>query len=134
MNKRLVGIIICMLLIVTVLPVNGISLKDIPEGEYVVFFLRDPVSRFISGFYSRKRKGQPRYYYEWIPAEELISNIFRTPNELAVSLADDLSKDHSIARMAMENIQHFRPYKQWYGDIEYFHSRIKNILFVGFQE
>lgn len=45
------------------------SLSDIPEGEKIFFFLRDPISRFISGFYSRQRKGLPRYYSEWTSEE-----------------------------------------------------------------
>jgi len=110
------------------------SLKDIPEGEYVILFLRDPVSRFISGFYSRQRKGQPRYHSEWSPQEKEVFETFITPNQIAISLANELSKNHALSIMAMKTVRHFKPYKKWYGDFEYFQSRIEDIIFIGFQE
>lgn len=109
---------------------HGTSLKDIPKGDFVIFFLRDPVSRFISGFYSRQRKGQPRYYYEWSPKEKEVFEHFATPNEVAVSLASE----QPLAIMAMESVQHLSCYNNWYVDIDYFKSRLDDILFIGFQE
>jgi len=41
---------------------HNFRLRDVPIGESVFFFLRDPISRFKSGFYSRQRQGQPRYF------------------------------------------------------------------------
>ena len=113
---------------------HGTSLKDIPKGEYVIFFLRDPVSRFISGFYSRQRKGRPLCYYEWGPLEKEVFEKFVTPNQVAVSLANKQSNEYALAIMAMKNFLHFKPYKKWYGDFEYFESRMEDVLFVGFQE
>jgi hypothetical protein len=110
------------------------TLKDVPKGEFVVFFLRDPLSRFISGFYSRQRKGQPRYYSEWSSKEREVFEHFSTPNEIAVSLAKEQSDDHALAIMAMKNVQHFKPYNKWYVGFDYFQSRLDDILFVGFQE
>ena len=109
---------------------HNVSLKHIPEGEKVIFFLRDPISRFISGFYSRKRKGQPRYYSEWNQIETEVFNTFSTPNELALALHNG----NPLALKAMNNIQHFRRYNQWYIDLDYFYSRRNDILFIGFQE
>jgi hypothetical protein len=113
---------------------HATALNDVPEGNSVVFFLRDPVSRFVSGFYSRKRKGQPRYYSEWSPKEKEVFEHFATPNEIAISLANDQSEDHSLAKMAMESVQHFKPYSKWYVDFDYFKLRLDDILFIGFQE
>ncbi len=113
---------------------HSVSIKDIPKGELVVFFLRDPVKRFISAFYSRKRKGFPRYCSEWSPIEERIFNRFSTPGQIAAALANNHSKDHDLAVMAMKNIQHFLPYKNWYCDFDYFESRAEDVLFIGFQE
>jgi hypothetical protein len=45
------------------------KLRDIDENDQYFFSIRDPISRFKSGFYSRKRKGQPRIYSEWTPHE-----------------------------------------------------------------
>ena len=36
------------------------ALADVPRGERVFFFVRDPLSRFVSAFHSRKRRGLPR--------------------------------------------------------------------------
>ncbi len=33
---------------------HNFKLKDIPIGEKFFFFVREPIDRFISGFYSRK--------------------------------------------------------------------------------
>lgn len=110
------------------------TLKDIPEGEYIIFFLRDPISRFVSGFYSRLRKGQPRYHSEWRPQEKIIFETFNTPNMLACSLSSKSSKDYLLALQAMEHVEHLKRYSYWYGDSEYFKSRIKDILYIGFQE
>lgn len=109
---------------------HNISLGDIPKGELVVFFLREPISRFISGFYSRHRKGQPKYHNEWTPKEKEIFEHFSTPNEIAVSLASN----QELALKAMNNIQHFRRYNEWFIDFDYFNSRLEDILFIGFQE
>lgn len=113
---------------------HGVTLRHIPKGEHLVFFLRDPISRFVSGFYSRQRKGQPRYYFEWSLNEEEAFNAFETPDKLACALSDESSLHFSLAVKAMKHIQHLRHYRYWYGSIEYFKSRLDDILFVGFQE
>lgn len=113
---------------------HATTLKDIPVGEYVTFFLRDPISRFISGFYSRQRKGQPRFYSEWRPREKEVFEHFQTPNQLALSLAIESSADHSLSHTAMKKVQHLKRYRYWYGSFEYFRSRIKDIFYIGFQE
>ena len=110
------------------------TLADVPAGESVIFFLRDPVSRFKSGFYSRQRKGQPRYYHEWSADEAEVFKVFSTPNELAQALADTASPDHAMAIKGMNTVLHLSHFNTWYGDLDYFRSRIDDILFVGFQE
>jgi hypothetical protein len=109
---------------------HATTIKDIPRGESIVFFLRDPISRFVSGFYSRQRKGQPRYNSEWSSQEKKVFEHYATPNEIAVSL----NKGEEMAYQAMKKVQHFRRYNNWYVDFDYFESRIDDILFVGFQE
>ena len=113
---------------------HATSIKDIPNGEKIIFFLRDPISRFISGFYSRKRKGQPRYNIEWKPLEKKIFTTFETPNALALALSDETSEDYILANEAMNHIQHLRHYNNWYINFEYFEQRKKDIFFIGFQE
>ena len=41
---------------------HTVHLRDIPKGDRFFFFLRDPISRFVSGFYSRKNQGHPRHF------------------------------------------------------------------------
>ena len=112
---------------------HGVSLRDVPGGESVFFCLRNPVSRFVSGFYSRQRKGQPRYYSEWSPAEQEVFERFETPDQIARALADESSKDHAAARQAMVSVEHFAPFRNWFVDLDYFRSRVDDVLFIGFQ-
>jgi hypothetical protein len=113
---------------------HSTSIMDIPKGEYLIFFLRDPISRFVSAFYSRQRKGQPRYNKEWSLEEKEIFENFATPNQVAVSLANEHSINHALAIKAMASVQHFKPYSKWYIDFDYFKTRIDDILYIGFQE
>lgn len=88
-------------------------LDDIPPGEKVFFCLRDPISRFVSGFYSRKRKGQPRYYSEWSDFERQVFETFETPNDLAEALGAGTHRHHELAMQAMrggvQHLGHSRP-------------------------
>jgi hypothetical protein len=60
---------------------HRVRLKDVPEGDHVIFFLRDPLSRFVSGFYEGQRRGYPRYLRSWTPDEKVAFDRFRTPNQ-----------------------------------------------------
>ncbi len=120
---------------IIILHTHNTTLYDIPEGEKVFFFLRDPISRFISGFYSRQRKGRPRFNNEWSPDEKIAFKNFKTPNELAESLSSKDKNRKLIAEYAMKNIYHVKSsYWDWFVNEEYFSSRVKDILFIGFQE
>lgn len=59
--------------------------KIIRKKEYF-FSVRNPVTRFKSGFYSRKRKGRPRYDREWSKFETQAFECFEHANDLAESL------------------------------------------------
>lgn len=113
---------------------HEVTLADIPEGQKVFFFLRDPVSRFVSGFYSRQRKGQPRYFVEWTPGERAVYEAFASPNDLALALAQSCADPESPAVQAMSAVKHLGHYNFWYRDIPYFKTRLEDILFVGFQD
>ncbi|WP_200181338.1 sulfotransferase family 2 domain-containing protein [Ectothiorhodospira mobilis] len=65
---------------------HDVSLRDIPKGSDFFFSIRDPLSRFVSGFYSRKRKGRPRIYSGWSSYEEFSFGEFEEANDLAESL------------------------------------------------
>lgn len=114
---------------------HGVRLSDIPQGDQIIFAVRDPLSRFVSGFYSRQRQGQPRIYSSWSPAEKKAFEYFSTPNQLAVALSSENPEEKEMALMAMRRIGHVNSsYWDWFKDEDYFRSRLKDIFFVGFQE
>ena len=114
---------------------HDVTISDIPRGEGVVFFLRDPIARYLSGFYSRQREGKPKYYSPWSPAERIAFSTFSTPNELAVALSSKNEEEREEAEVAMKSIGHVRShYWDWFENEEYFMSRMTDIVFIGYQE
>jgi hypothetical protein len=114
---------------------HSVRLKDIPNGEKVVFVVRDPVSRFISGFNSRKRQGRPHYNIPWSPDEEAAFKQFDTANELAKALYSEDKEMRNVAMKAIRSIRHIKnSYWDWFGSEAYFLSRISDVFFIGFQE
>jgi hypothetical protein len=111
------------------------ELRQIPNGQGVIFFLRDPQTRFVSAFYSRLREGRPRYNNPWGADEKIIFERFPTPNHLALALSSEDDEERSLAEKAMRSIAHLRDsYFRWFGSEEYFMSRVADIFFIGFQE
>ena len=84
---------------------HDINLRDLPKDAAYFFSIRDPISRFYSGFYSRQRKGQPTYFVEWTAAEEAVFREFRHANDLAEALFSDGVIGLSAAQ-AMISIRH----------------------------
>ena len=114
---------------------HEITLRDVPEGEKFFFFLRDPVSRFVSGFYSRQRQGRPRYFLPWTPDEKIAFERFSSPNELAAALSSGGGEKKAAAEAAMRSILHVKDsYWSWFESEQYFSSRLPDLFFVGFQE
>ena len=108
-------------------------LKDIPPGEKVFFALREPVSRFVSGFHSRLRMEQPGHHVPWTEAEKVAFREFSTPNELAEALSSP--GDRVRARYAMQNIGHVKTRLiDWFDDARAVHARRHDILLIAFQE
>lgn len=111
------------------------GLRQIPKGHNVIFFLRDPQTRFVSAFYSRFREGRPRYNNPWGTGEKIIFQRFPTPNQLALALSSEDDEERSLAEKAMRSIAHLRDsYFRWFDSEEYFLSRLSDIFFIGFQE
>jgi hypothetical protein len=110
-------------------------LRDIPEGERAFFFVRDPVSRFVSAFNSRLRMGRPKYDNPWLETEKVFFAAFPTANALAEALAGDDPERRHLAREAMSGIPHVNmPQLWWLDSPEYLAQRRASIAFVGFQE
>jgi hypothetical protein len=110
-------------------------LSHLPSGEAAFFILRDPVSRFVSGFFSRQRQGLPRAFFPWSIGEQAAFSRFITPNQLALGLTSTDEELKREAINAMRCIMHVNmPYKVFFGSTPHFLSRLADILFVGFQE
>lgn len=111
------------------------TLRDVAEGDRVAFFVRDPLTRFVSGFHSRARQGKPRYVSPWTEAEENAFRDFQTPNALGEALSSPIATEREKAVHAMRAIGHVRAsYWDWFETEAYFSSRRHDIYFIGFQE
>lgn len=84
---------------------HEVKLHMLPEQAVYFFSIRNPVSRFQSGFYSRKRKGQPRIFNEWTEFEHLAFSRFEHANDLAECLFTE-GQDGLDAAQAIESISH----------------------------
>ena len=114
---------------------HALFLDQIPTTEHFAFVLRDPVTRFVSGFYSRLRQELPRHDGPWSPEEEAAFARFHTPNELALAISSTDSEARQSAAQAILKIRHIEsPQWRWFNDINYFLSRRSKILFIGFLE
>lgn len=81
------------------------KLCEIPPELPYFFSIRNPVTRFKSGFYSRKRKGQPRIYSEWSKPEAIAFGEFEHANDLAEALFREDEKGLRAAQ-AITAIRH----------------------------
>jgi hypothetical protein len=113
---------------------HEIHLDAIPEDDPFFFTLRDPIERYVSGFLSRQREGQPKFDMPWNEFEAAAFPQFQSPDALAVALTAGGSEQRN-AEAAMRGIWHVRSsYWDWFGDADYFTRRADHILWVGHQE
>jgi hypothetical protein len=111
------------------------TMSDLEEGEMAVFALRDPITRFVSGFYSRLREGAPRYHIRHTRAERRAFGWFSTPQALADALAEKRGRDNRRARIAMDSIGHVkRRMTFWTGKPDYLRRHLDQVLYVARQE
>ena len=82
-----------------------VKLKDLPKESNYFFSIRNPATRFVSGFYSRKRKGQPRLYCDWNLHESIAFEQFEHANDIAENLFNT-NKIGDSARAAIKSIGH----------------------------
>ena len=109
-------------------------LRDLPRGEKFFFFVRDPISRFVSSFHSRRRWGRPRYFVPWSRQELEAFRRFSTPDRLASALSSANGEERAAAETAMRNIRHVGDgYWKWFESEDYFLSRLDDLFFIGFQ-
>lgn len=81
------------------------KLAHLPYGARYFFSIRHPVSRFYSGFYSRKRQGKPMFSYPWSPGEAAAFGEFPHANDLAEALFEPGPIGWRAMR-AIQSIQH----------------------------
>ena len=106
-----------------VLHTHWTRLNAVPEDDFFFFCVRDPVSRFVSGFLSRQREGRPRYVIRWREDEKLAFSRFDSANGLAVALTAG-GRQQQEAEEAMGAIRHVRDsYWTWFKDPDYFRQR-----------
>jgi hypothetical protein len=103
-------------------------ITDIHVGDKIVLLVRDPISRFVSAFYHGKR-----ILSKSKKAKQIFSH-FDTPNQLAASQANPYCNTHKIALSALKGLGHASRASFWYKNIEYFKSRVDDVLFIGFTE
>ncbi len=109
-------------------------LGSIPEADYYFFCVRDPIDKYVSGFLSRKRQGQPRTSFPGTRTRAEAFARFDSPDALAVSLSAG-GTEQQDAEAAMRAIRQLRrSYWDWFRDPEYFKSRADHIVWVGRQE
>jgi len=114
---------------------HGFRLTDVPKGDKAVITLRDPISRFLSGFCSRQRKGAPRHCREWTDAERMAFKWFSTPQELADALAEPPGETRERAEFAMRSITHLkRRLILWTGRPAYLLRHVDKVLYFARQE
>lgn len=109
-------------------------INEYPHAQ-AIFFVREPISRFVSGFYSRLRQGRPRYDYPWRPSEAKAFSRFQTPNQLAEALSGSIfgARRHAIA--AMKSIGHVRhTYLDCLGSAGFLARIAQRIAFIGHQK
>ncbi len=113
---------------------HAVRLDAVPDADYFFFCVRDPIARYLSGFLSRQREGQPRYNIPWNEDEATAFAQFESPDALAISLTAGGSEQQQ-AEDAMCAIRHVRTsYWDWFRDPDYFKSRAHRVLWVGHQE
>jgi hypothetical protein len=113
---------------------HSFTMSEVPPEDHVFFCVRDPIARFLSGFYSRLTKGQPRYYFEWTEAERKAFEAFPTPQELAAALASDDDDECRRAQSAMRHVRHLGFMDKTIGTPRLLRARHGQILFIARQE
>ena len=117
---------------------HQVGLQDVADEnmcEKLMFFIREPVARYISAFNSRLRKGYPRHHGEWSPREEIAFEHFKTPNQLAEALSSDDAERRQLARDAMKGIRHLRrAYEHYLGSVKLLEQEKDRIYFIAATE
>ncbi|MGH6736257.1 MAG: sulfotransferase family 2 domain-containing protein [Methyloceanibacter sp.] len=105
--------------------------REAPDTK-VFFVVRDPVERFVSGFYSRLRKAPPARDTNCRPEEAMAFTAFPTANSLAEALSSTDRWERMAAALAMHAINHVKhPLHLWLRASPFLERHKGKILFVG---
>lgn len=114
---------------------HGFKFTAAGDREKVFFVVRNPLERFVSGFYSRMREGKPKNYNPWNAAEKEAFTNFSTPNELGEALSSSNVGKQEAAKAALNGIGHVNTsYWDWFQDPEHLKKNSHKILKVLRQE
>mmetsp|Transcript_94385 Transcript_94385/g.148512 ORF Transcript_94385/g.148512 Transcript_94385/m.148512 type:complete len:324 (-) Transcript_94385:89-1060(-) len=102
------------------------------SGRQLVVFLRSPVKRYVSGWISRFRKGEPIYHYDWTPSEATSFGYFTSPNDLASALSSANTVTKEQAEYAMRQIKHVREsLNEYFGGLQHARLIVDRTVFLG---
>jgi hypothetical protein len=114
---------------------HNFKLNEVKENESVIFVVRDPIQRFVSGFYSRKRMGRPLNYNPWNEGEKKAFAFFESANALGTALSSTDKGIKDMAEAAMKSIGHVKSsYWDWFINQDYLEKNSNKILCVLTQE
>lgn len=117
---------------------HKVGLRDVHDAnmcERLMFFIREPVARYISAFNSRLRMGYPRHHGEWSPREEVAFEHFKTPNQLAEALSSDDDERRELALGSMLGIRHLRrAYEHYLDSVDLLEKEKDRIYFIAATE
>jgi len=76
-----------------------------------------------------------KFFFITSPEEKAAFDYFDTPNKLAIALSSEHKQEKARAEKAMRSIFHVQDsYWKWFDNEQYYHSRLCDIFFIGFQE
>lgn len=111
------------------------GIRDIPERYKVACFVRNPASRFDSGFEHTQKGGFPAYNFILSAEEEMVFRNFPSFQELIDATNSSDPEKRVLSESAWSTLFHLRMnYRHYFGDIEYLRSQLHRIVFVGEQE
>jgi len=116
---------------------HTVTLQDMIQKreENIIFFVRHPVSRFVSAFNSRLRQGLPRYNSPWNRSEEIAFSRFKEPNELAEALSSEDPNVSTAAKWDMQSINHVKEHmSKWLISKNFLEANRDALYYIGTTE
>jgi hypothetical protein len=96
---------------------HNIRHEHLPAGSRFILGTRDPLTRFVSGFHSRRRRMGERGRQRLKRAERAAFARFATPNDLAEALSAADPAARAAAEAAMRAVRHVNePHEWWFAD------------------